>query len=109
MDLFRPEENFAYDERLGIPLPALEREWEEYTLEEQARILLYWEGVRGRIPDRIFALEREITDLQQRLDQEENFEKVCGLSWEIADLASAINDLHIYYRLNQDVAAKAHH
>jgi hypothetical protein len=106
---FRAEEQFTFDERLGIPLPALEKDWEDYSLPEQSHILLYWEGVRGRIPDRIFALERGIAMLQTRLELEENFEKVCALSWEIADLASAINDLHIFYRLNQDVAAKAHH
>ncbi|WP_274365998.1 hypothetical protein [Paenibacillus thermotolerans] len=109
MNSFTPDLQFHYDERLGIPLPMLERDWDGYSLEEQSEILLYWETVRGRIPDRIFALEREIAKLQSRMDNEENFETVCDLGWEIAGLASAINDLWIYFRLNQDVAAKGHH
>lgn len=109
MELFRPEEHFALSERLGIPTPDLKREWDEFSIREQSEILYYWETVRGRIPDRIFALEREIVALQRQLDNEECFDTVCALTWDIADRASRINDLHIYFRLNQDVAMKAHH
>lgn len=107
--IFAAEEHFSYDDRLGIPTPDLRREWHEFSAREQSEILYYWETVRGRIPDRIFSFEREIVALQHELDHEENFEKVCALTWDIAERASRINDLHLYFRLNQDVAVKAHH
>ncbi|WP_309120156.1 hypothetical protein [Paenibacillus sp.] len=109
MEPFAPEAHFAFDARLGIPTPELRREWNEFTAAEQSAILYYWETVRGAIPDRIFAFEREIVALQARLDDEEDFEIVCALTWDIAERASRINDLHLYFRLNQDVAVKAHH
>jgi hypothetical protein len=106
---FTPGEHFAYDERLGIPTPDLRRDWTSFTEMEQSEIIYYWETVRGRIPDRIFAFEAEIVALQHQLDHEEDFETVCALTWDIAERASRINDLHLYFRLNQDVAVKAHH
>ncbi|HZG56833.1 hypothetical protein [Paenibacillus sp.] len=106
---FDPQSQFAYDERLGIPTPRLTKDWNEFTAREQSEILYFWETVRGAIPDRIFAFEREIVDLQSRLDEEENFDLVCEMTWDIAERASRINDLHLYFRLNQDVATKAHH
>jgi len=109
MKTFSPERHFAFDERLGIPVPQLRMDWDAFTPSEQSEIIYYWEMVRGRIPDRIFAFEKEIVALQQRLDDEERFDVVCDLTWEIADRASRINDLHLFFRLNQDVAVKAHH
>ncbi len=109
MRSFQAETQFQFNARLGIPVPDLAREWEEYNAEEQSEILYYWETVRGRIPDRIFAFERDIISLQGELDEEEDFERVCALNWDIAERASRINDLHLYFRLNQNVAVKAHH
>ena len=107
--MFHPEEHFAYDSRLGIPLPSLRRDWEQYTDTERAELLLYWETVRGMIPDRIFGFERMIVEQQARLDCEENFAESCRLNWEIAELASRINDLQIWYRLNQDAGVERTH
>lgn len=109
MKPFSAEEHFTYDALLGIPIPALKKEWAEFTAQEQAEILFFWETVRGNIPNRMVELEREITMLQSKSDAEENFETVCELTWQIAELASRIHDLNIYFRLNQDVAVKAHH
>lgn len=109
MGRFIAAEHFAYDRRLGIDTPDLKREWDTFSSEEQADIIYYWETVRGRIPDRVKAFEREIVALQQQLDEEEHFGTVCALTWEIADRASRINDLHLFFRLNEDVAVKAHH
>jgi hypothetical protein len=109
MKPFAPEDHFVHSERLGIPTPDLQQEWDEFSSDEQSEIIYYWETIRGRIPDRIFALEREIVALQDQLDNEEHFEKVCALTWDVADRASRINDLHLLFRLNQDVAVKAHH
>lgn len=100
--------NFKFDERLGIAVPALQQEWEAYSIAERERILYRWEENRGKIPNRIAELERIINRKQDQLFNEENFERCCRLNSEIAELASQINDLHIWYRVNQDVRHKMH-
>jgi len=102
------EHLFVYDERLGIPLPRLEKDWEEYSLSEQHTILLHWEKIRGRIPDRIVELESIINAKQEQLGEESDFARSCLLNSEIAELASIINDLWIWYRMNQSVSAPMH-
>ena len=100
---------FEFDPRLGIELPRMSGEWDDLPAEERARILLRWEEIRGRIPDRIKELERAIMAKQAQLDAEEDFRRSCALNSEIADLASVINDLHIWYRTGQDMEdGKAH-
>ncbi|WJH34547.1 hypothetical protein MJA45_19315 [Paenibacillus aurantius] len=104
----RPE--FVYNARLGIPVPELDRYWEDYRDEDRAVILAEWEEIRGRIPDRIVQLERDIIARQSRLDKEDHFPTACRLNSEIAELASIINDLHIWYRTQQDIrSGPAHH
>ncbi|MGD8191630.1 hypothetical protein ACQCN2_16740 [Brevibacillus ginsengisoli] len=99
---------FELDHRLGIPLPSLKQEWEDYTAEERASILLEWEEIRARIPDRIKELEVIINHKQNALSVEDNFQVSCQLNSEIAELASVINDLHIWFRIQQDHGAKTH-
>jgi hypothetical protein len=102
--------NYAFvpNERLGIPLPELKVDWEELSETEQADILLQWEAIRGRIPNRIFELERIIIEKQRRLDIEDDFPLSCRLNSEIAELASTINDLHLWFRVNQEMEPKLH-
>lgn len=100
---------FQFDERLGIELPALEQEWETYSPRDRSELLLYWEQIRGTIPDRIHKLEAVIIRKQHQLDHEDDFPTSCRLNSEIADLASTINDLHLWFRVNQDLEAKHHH
>jgi hypothetical protein len=100
---------FQYDERLGIELPAIENEWEYYPADIRSGILLYWEQVRGMIPDRIHKLEAIIIRKQSQLDREDDFPTSCQLNSDIADLASMINDLHLWFRTNQDLEVKVHH
>ncbi|MGG4267979.1 hypothetical protein [Peribacillus simplex] len=99
---------FTYDERLGIPIPDLKLEWDEYTKGEQQQILVQWENIRGSIPDRIKELESIINRKQFQLSDESNFTKSCQLNSEIAELASIINDLWLWYRTNQGVSEKMH-
>ncbi|CAH0117599.1 hypothetical protein PAE9249_00059 [Paenibacillus sp. CECT 9249] len=99
---------FQTDERLGIPLPVLHMEWEQYSEKERSDIIYKWEVIRGRIPNRVAQLERIINEKQALLYEEEDFPTSCRLNSEIAELASCINDLHLWYRVNQDVAAKIH-
>lgn len=89
---------FRYDERLGIPVPKPEKEWEAYTAQEQHDILRVWEEIRGRIPDRIIAFEKIVSEKQDRMSVEESFEECCRLNAEISELASRINDLNIWFR-----------
>jgi hypothetical protein len=102
------KENFIFDERLGIKTPKLQKPWSSYTNEEQAYILLQWEKTRGRIPDRIRELEKQINMHQDQLSVEENFERSCHLNYQISSLASIINDLWLWYRLNQQISSKLH-
>lgn len=102
------QNNFVWDERLGISLPHLIRPWELYDKREQASILLQWEKIRGTIPDRIGEIEKHINILQDQLSTEESFELSCELNYKIAGLASVINDLWLWYRSNQDITSKIH-
>lgn len=99
-------EHFIQNERLGIPLPHLELDWEDYSEDTRESILLYWESIRGKIPDRIAELEKEINLKQQMLSEENDFQRSCQLNNEIAELASIINDLWIWFRTNQVLSDK---
>ncbi|WLD92368.1 hypothetical protein [Alkalihalobacillus sp. AL-G] len=101
--------SFVYDNRLGIKLPELEDTWEDYSKYTQESILSKWESIRGTIPDRIKDIEEEINNKQEQLNAEENFERSCQLNSDIADLASVINDLWIWYRTQNHVSLKVHH
>jgi hypothetical protein len=104
----RMHNNFVWDEKLGISVPNLHKSWEAYEKAEQAAILLQWEKIRGAIPDRIREIETQINKLQDRLSIEENFELSCEFNERIASQASIINDLWLWYRLNQQVTSKIH-
>lgn len=93
--------SFKEDKRLGIALPYLELDWNHYDKAIQQSILLEWEKIRGKIPDRIKDLETSINNKQAMLNDESNFERSCELNAEIAELASIINDLWLWYRMNQ--------
>ncbi|GIP33853.1 hypothetical protein [Paenibacillus sp. J2TS4] len=105
--MWRPE--FIYDVRLGIHVPDLPQEWASYSEEDRSEILFQWEQIRGRIPDRIKEIEMRIIEKQERLNIEDNFTVSCRLNSEIAELASRINDLHLWYRVNQEISAREHH
>lgn len=103
------EQYFLFDSRLGIPLPALKENWDKYDLETRHAILLHWEKIRGSIPDRIAELEQFINLKQAQLSDESNFIRSCELNSEIAELASVINDLWLWYRTHQDITSDKMH
>ncbi|MDF2556998.1 MAG: hypothetical protein K0R71_826 [Bacillales bacterium] len=94
---------FSLNKRLGIELPMLEKSIEDYDLDTQHAILFHWEKVRGAIPDRIQELEVEINTRQKKMNKEEDLHTSATINSEIAELASIINDLLIWYRF------QAHH
>lgn len=100
---------FRHDERLGIRLPELDLDWHEYPESVQAEILLEWEIIRGSIPDRVRYFEEHIRVKQEKLNSEENFAESCRINSEIAELASCINDLHLWYRVNQSIESRRVH
>lgn len=102
------KEHFSHNERLGIEIPILEKNWNDYSEYTQQAILFHWEKIRGRIPDRIAELEETINEKQAQLSDESDFNRSCILNSEIADLASIINDLWLWYRTNQDISGKMH-
>lgn len=99
---------FIYNERLGIPIPRLKQDFSVYPLAMQQAILVQWEQIRGTIPERITELERLIHHKLNLLNDEDDFEAACTLNYEIAEHASIINDLWIWYRTNQDITSKTH-
>ncbi|MBB6674301.1 hypothetical protein H7C19_26815 [Cohnella nanjingensis] len=96
-------DQFVSDERLGIDLPRLSVPWEQCSPERQAAVIARWEIIRGQIPDVILRTEAVIRAKQGALYEEEDFEAACRLNGEIAELASRINDLQIWYRTQQDM------
>lgn len=100
---------FIMDHRLGIPLPHLNKNWEQYTKEEQAAMLLSWEEIRGTIPEQIKRLEIQIIGKQEQLNIEDDFSLSCLLNSEIAELAGTINELHLWFRVNQDITDSRTH
>ena len=99
---------FQWNDRLRIHIPALAQDWETYSLDERKAMISRWELIRGTIPDRVKEFEEAINRIQAELDEEESFERCCELTYEIADFASRINDLHIWYRTDQDVESRRH-
>lgn len=100
---------FIFNERLQIALPKLHLRWEQYSAEERAQMLKEWEEIRGRIPEQIKAFERIINMKQDHLNREENFITSCQLNTQISEVASRINDLHLWYRLNQVISVDKSH
>lgn len=101
-------EHFAYDDRLGMEVPRLMREWSEYTVEERERILADWESLRGGIPAVIARFEEEINDRHERLQRVEDWDESVRLLTEVNDYASRINDLNILFRTQPDVESPEH-
>ncbi|WP_110927216.1 hypothetical protein [Bacillus massiliglaciei] len=99
---------FTFDARLGIQIPSNNLDWDACTSKTQQRILLHWESIRGYIPDRIKEIEGIINHKQDALNEESDFEKSCQLNSDISELASAINDLWIWYRTSQNMNEKVH-
>lgn len=99
---------FVWNERLRIHLPELELDWEHYSREDQSVMIERWELIRGTIPDLIMELERSIIGKQAELNTEDNFERSCLLNYEIAEYGSRINDLQIWYRMNQELESRRH-
>ncbi|QMV45154.1 hypothetical protein [Cohnella cholangitidis] len=97
------DNQFEFSERHGISVPHLDCDWNELDIEHQTAILARWEMIRGCIPDHIMKFEDAIRVKQQRLFEEDDFALSCLINGEIADLASRINDLNIWFRTQQEI------
>lgn len=100
---------FEYNERLNIDLPQLHMEWSEYSMMEKEAIITRWEHIRGTIPEQIKQFEQMINIKQEQLNKESHFPTSCSINWEIAELASKINDLHLWFRKNQEIDERKLH
>ncbi|WP_062047756.1 hypothetical protein [Bacillus sp. JCM 19034] len=89
---------FIYDRRLGIELPLFEQSWDALDYKIKDVTLKKWEEIRGTIPDRVKEFEEKIRIVHLQLSDEEDFETCCRLNEEMAELASIINDLWIWFR-----------
>ncbi|XID93655.1 hypothetical protein ACF3MZ_03735 [Paenibacillaceae bacterium WGS1546] len=101
---------FVHSARHGISLPRPDLDWDELEPARRAAIWIEWETIRGAIPDRIAEFETMIRIRQDRMSGEEDFAECCRINEEIADLASRINDLNIWFRIQRepDEADKTH-
>jgi hypothetical protein len=97
------DRQFQFSERHGISIPCLAEDWDKLSIEQQTAILARWEMIRGNIPDHIMRFESKIRIKQQQLFEEDDFEQSCLINGDIADLASRINDLNIWFRTQQDL------
>jgi hypothetical protein len=89
---------FNYDSRLRLSLPVIQASWTELDRDSQEMVLTRWETIRGTIPDRVKEIEQQIELVHNQLTLEEDFERSCELNLEMAELASIINDLWIWFR-----------
>ena len=99
---------FIYDKRLGLHVPHLKQEFSDYPPPVQDSILTRWEQIRGTIPEHIKDIEEIINQKLNHLNDEEDFEVSCALNYEIAEYASIINDLWLWYRVDQGITTKTH-
>jgi hypothetical protein len=90
---------FVYNERLGIQIPVQHREWQEYSRAEQEAMIEQWEMLRARIPDRVKQLEEVIEDRQLKIAVEEDWDRVVALYEDVFAMASIINDLNNWMRV----------
>jgi hypothetical protein len=97
------DNQFQFSERHGISIPSLAEDWDKLSIAKQTAVLERWEMIRGNIPDYIMRLENTIRIRQQQLFEEDDFEQSCLINGDIADLASRINDLNIWFRTQQDL------
>lgn len=93
---------FLHNERLGIRIPQFDLDWDEYNQQEQISIIREWEKERARIPDRIKDIELKIEEMQDLMFEIE-FEEYIKIHEQIVDMASAINDLNIWYRTEGEI------
>lgn len=97
------EQVFVYEERLGIEVPHLQKDWHDYSRAERTSILEKWELMRGRIPELIADFEAKIKNLNELLFQEEDWDKSVELLQQTSDFASRITDLNILFRTHPDI------
>ena len=93
---------FIFDKRLGIKIPSLKKEWDDYTELEQLEIIHLWELERAKIPDKVKNMENKIENLQD-LIFDIDFDDYLKIHEQIVDLSSAINDLNIWYRTSGEL------
>ncbi len=97
--------SFRHDPRLGIELPDLTTPYEELSHTQQEELIAYWEGVRAHIPDQIMKFEQDIEDHLQAVHQEEDWDIVAAHFADISDLASRINELNMWRRVDPSLTA----
>ena len=97
---------FVFDERLGIRLPETDRDWWLYSLDEQAEMIEEWERIKSRIPDRIKELEDDINAKHLEISEEDDWDRVCELYEQYFAIASVINDLNIWAKIEPGLTDK---
>ncbi|RIV28603.1 hypothetical protein D2Q93_02295 [Alicyclobacillaceae bacterium I2511] len=97
--------SFRHDQRLGIELPDLTTPYDELSHTQQEELIAYWEGVKAHIPDQIMKFERDIEGLLQVVHHEEDWDIIAAHFADISDLASRINELNMWRRVDPSLTA----
>jgi hypothetical protein len=98
---------FRYDDRLQIELPDFPVPFTSLSRDEQEEVLVAWEKVRARIPERILEFERIIEQTLEKIHHEEDWDVIAAHFQEISDYASRINELNTWRRI--DPSLDPHH
>lgn len=105
MDTNKKGYSFDFVPKLGIHVPTFHLDWDEYSIKEQLDIIHQWEKERAKIPDRIKEIEVKIGELQDKMFEME-FDEYCVIHDDIINMASAINDLNIWFRIEGELSRK---
>lgn len=97
---------FHHDERLSIPLPSFPQPFEEMAPTEQESVIVTWESIRARIPDRIQELEKMIEFHLENIRETEDWEQIILWFDEISDIASRIAELNTWQRVDPGLATE---
>ncbi|MCL6631017.1 MAG: hypothetical protein K6T63_00155 [Alicyclobacillus herbarius] len=99
---------FRYDDRLQIELPHFPVPFASLPPEVQEEVLVTWEKIRARIPERILDLEQRIEHVLQQVHHEEDWNTIAGYFQQISDYASRITELNTWRRVDPSLSTYAH-
>jgi hypothetical protein len=96
---------FRHNDRLCIPLPAFPQPFEEMAPTDQEDVIVVWESIRARIPDRILELEHNIQSHLDTIRETDDWEQIIALFNQISDIASRIAELNTWQRVDPHLTA----
>ncbi|MCL6452529.1 MAG: hypothetical protein K6T78_02755 [Alicyclobacillus sp.] len=103
----QPSAPFAFDERLGIRLPAFAIPFEAMDPATQEAVIAEWESIRARIPDQIQQFEAEIRRFLEQISESDDWDQIVSWFDDISDRASRIAELNQWLRVDPGLSSDA--